>query len=312
VETLAEVGEFNLIERVTKDLVRGPAVSVGPGDDAAVFLINPSADMSTDAMVEGIHFRRDWSSAFDIGRKAVAVSVSDIEAMGATPIALTVAFVGPSDLEADWVADLTAGLSEEADKARVSVVGGDISAGSEIMLTMTVVGELNGAQPITRAGAHVGDAVAICGRLGWSAAGLTVLSRGFRSPRAVVQAYQCPTPPYGAGDEARRFHATSMIDISDGLLADLTHIADASEVTISLDTTKFDVAEPIQAVAQAIGEEPLVFVLTGGEDHVLAATFAPADVPPTWTVVGEVVEAANDRVLVDGNVWDRPNGWTHF
>ncbi|MDR0959515.1 MAG: thiamine-phosphate kinase [Propionibacteriaceae bacterium] len=313
-QTIADLGEFGLIEQITSTLVRGPAVSVGPGDDGAVFLADPPVVASTDVLVEHVHFRRDWVSAYDVGRKAVAVSVSDIEAMGATPVAVLVAFTAPRDLEAAWAIDCMNGIAAECDTARASLVGGDVSSGGEISLAMTIIGSLHGGSPLKRGGAQPGDAVALRGRLGWAAAGLTVLSRGFRSPRAVVHAYQCPEPPYGAGAEAAGHAATSLIDISDGLIADLGHVAAASHVVIDIDTARLLVPDPLVVVAQATGKDPLDFVLTGGEDHALVATFPWGEVPKTWSVIGEV-GAADTRepgVLVDGAEWVGPGGWSHF
>ncbi|MDR0415791.1 MAG: thiamine-phosphate kinase [Propionibacteriaceae bacterium] len=312
--SIADVGEFPLIDRLTADLALGPAVSVGPGDDGAVFLVDNRAVSSIDTYVEGVHFRRDWCAAGDVGRKAVAATVADIEAMGAQPVSLMVAFAAPGDLPADWALELAAGLKEECAKARINLVGGDVSSARDITLSLAAIGELGGREPVLRSGARPGDVLALRGRLGWAAAGLAALRRGFRSPRAVVKAYQCPLPPYGAGAEAAIFGASAMIDISDGLLADLGHIAQASDVTIDLDSSRLEVAEPIQAVSQATGRPPLEFVLTGGEDHALAAAFPFGQVPGGWTVIGRVQDPAGSppTVLVDGQFWGGPAGWTHF
>ncbi|MDR1511869.1 MAG: thiamine-phosphate kinase [Propionibacteriaceae bacterium] len=313
-ETLAQVGEFPLVERVLRDLPQGSAVSVGPGDDGAVFWVDGQAVTSVDVYVEGVHFRRDWSSAQDIGRKAVAASVADLEAMGAYPVALLVGFAAPADLPAEWAEDCVRGLREECAKAGLTLVGGDLSAGRDVTLAMTVVGELRGMQPVLRSGARPGDLVALRGRLGWAAAGLTALSRGFRSPRAAVQAFQCPTPPYGAGAEAAAFGASALVDVSDGLLADLGHVARASDVVIDLESASLEIGDPIRDIARATGREPLEFVLTGGEDHALAGVFPFGQVPREWTVIGRVLdtEGAQAMVTVDGQPWAGPAGWTHF
>ncbi|HNV11312.1 MAG TPA: thiamine-phosphate kinase [Propionibacteriaceae bacterium] len=313
-ETLADVGEFGLIARLTQGLVMPPAVSVGPGDDAAVFLVNGSAVCSTDVLVEGVHFRRDWSSAHDIGRKCVAVNVSDLEAMGATPVTLVVAFSAPPDLPTQWAREFMTGLRQEADLAGVALVGGDMARGRVITIAVTVVGETQGRAPVRRSGAHIGDIVAVKGLLGWSGAGLSVLGRGFRSPRAVVEAHRVPRTPYGSGRTAALAGATAMVDISDGLVADLGHVCRASEVGIDLDTARLVIDEPLRVVGQATGRDPLTFVLAGGEDHALAATFPPGSVPEDWVVIGRVVDPTplgGPCVLVDG---ERPDvaGWDHF
>lgn len=313
--TIGELGEFGLIAQITRRLTMPPAVSVGPGDDAAVFLINGSAVTSVDILVEGVDFRRDWSSPADVGHKCVAVNVADIEAMGATPVAMVLALGVPADLPYSWVKEFMTGVREEAELAGVALVGGDISAARDITVSVTVIGETAGRAPVLRSGARVGQVVAVRGRLGWAAAGLAALARGFRSPRAAVDAARMPQVPYGAGRQAADAGATAMIDVSDGLLADLGHVADASGVAIELESARFTIAEPVQAVAAAIHKDPLGFVLTGGEDNPLAATFDPGKVPAGWDVIGRVVAADPEhgpQVRVDGRVWEGEGGWAHF
>ncbi|MCI1748426.1 MAG: thiamine-phosphate kinase [Acidipropionibacterium sp.] len=313
--TIAEVGEFPLIASLVRDLPSDPAVSVGPGDDGAVFLLDGSAVVSTDVLVEGVHFRRSWSGAEDVGRKSVAVNVADIEAMGAIPAALVVGFSAPGDLPASWAREFMTGLREESARAGVSVVGGDTTAGPVITVSITVIGQTAGIAPVRRDGAVPGDVVAIRGRLGWAAAGLVVLGRGFRSPRAVVDAQRCPEVVYGAGRQAAVAGAHAMIDVSDGLVADLGHIADASGFAINVDTSLLEVAEPITTVGMATGLDPMTWVLGGGEDHALAATFASGAVPEEWQPIGTVLDPKNvpePTVLVDGQPWEHPGGWTHF
>jgi thiamine-monophosphate kinase len=247
----------------------------------------------------------------------VAASVADLEAMGATGVAVLIGLAVPPDLAQLWVDQFSAGARAETERAGVALVGGDVSGSHQIMVSVTVVGQTDGVPPVTRSGAKPGQVVAVCGRLGWAGAGLTALARGFRSPKAVVDAQRCPRVPYGAGRVAAVAGASAMIDISDGLLADLGHIATNSGVTIALDSADFEVADPVRAVAAATGRDPLDFVLTCGEDHALAATFPLGDVPEGWRVVGRVMPPPEDesapQVLVDGIVWasDTP-GWTHF
>jgi len=309
--TVGSLGEFGIISRITHGLPAAPAVSVGPGDDAAVFLVNGSSVTSVDILVEGVHFRRDWVPAEMLGRRAVAVAAADIEAMGAYQAAVLVGLTVPEDIPVAWIDDLAKGIRLECEAAGAALVGGDLTRGRDVVISVTVMGETRGAVPVLRSGAQVGDVVAYRGRLGWSGAGLAVLSRGFRSPRVLVEAYQLPQVPYGAGAEARLSGATAMIDVSDGLLADLGHIADASGVCIDLDTGRFDVPDPLHAVAAATGVDPLRFVLTGGEDHALVATFPLGNVPPEWQVVG-VVTDGDPGVLVDGRTYDANPGWDHF
>lgn len=308
-QTIGDVGEFELIKIITKAQAPGPQVLLGPGDDAAVLAVaSGKVVVSTDVLVEGVHFRGDWSTGFDVGRKAVAASVADLEAMGATPLGLVVGFSAPPSTPMTWVRFFIQGLQQECETAGIPLVGGDITQAEKIILSMTVLGSVERA--VTRAGALAEQVVAIRGRLGWSAAGLAVLGRGFRSPRAVVEAHKTPEMAYGAGLEAAEAGATAMIDVSDGLLADLGHIARASGVAIDVDSSALEVAEPIRAVAAATGKDPLGFLLTGGEDHALAACFAADAVPQGWSVIGRV--SAGEGVTVDGSVWEGTTGFDHF
>ncbi|HEX6246250.1 MAG TPA: thiamine-phosphate kinase [Nocardioidaceae bacterium] len=309
--TLADIGEFGLIDALTERFPQGDDVVLGPGDDAALVSFPDSrVVVSTDLLVEGRHFRRDWASALDIGHKAAAQNLSDINAMGGRATAMTVGLAAPPELPLAWALELAEGIAEEARKVGASVVGGDITSADEIVVAITVLGVLDG-EPVRRSGARPGDVVAIAGRQGWAAAGLAVLARGFRSPRVLVEAHRRPEPPYGQGAVAARAGATAMIDVSDGLVADVGHIAEASGVAIDIDSQAFEVAEPLRAVGAALGADPMRFILTGGDDHALVATFA-ADtrLPDGWTRIGVVAEGAG--VTVDGEEPEGPGGHVHF
>lgn len=314
--TLAETGEFGTIAQVVARFGSTPQVLLGPGDDAAVVRVaGGRAVVTCDVLVEGRHFRRDWSEAADIGARAAAQSLSDVNAMGGRATALVVGLAAPPRTSLAWVLGLADGLAEEADLVGAAVVGGDLTASEDaVVISVTALGEVAG-EAVTRAGARPGDVVAIAGRLGWAAAGLAVLGRGFRSPRVVVEAYRRPQVPYAAGPEAQALGATSLVDVSDGLLADLGHVCSASGVDAALDGSAFTPDEPLQAVGAALGADPLGFVLTGGDDHALVATFPPGTVlPGGWSVVGEMRAPAegHGRVLVDGVVRDGEAGFRHF
>jgi thiamine-monophosphate kinase len=305
------VGEFGLIRRVTAGLTEADSTLLGPGDDAAV-VATPDGRVvaSTDLLVEQRHFRRDWSTANDIGHKAAARSLADIVAMGAVPTALLVGFAAPGTLELEWVDGLVAGLREECADVGAAVVGGDVTAADTITLAITALGDLQGRDAVTLSGARPGDVVAIAGRLGWAAAGFAVLGRGFRSPVQVVNAHRRPEPPYAQGPGAAELGATSMTDISDGLIADLGHIADASGVRIDLRADVIDIPAKLREVGAALNVDPLVWVLTGGDDYALAATFSRGtDLPPEWTIIGAVVDG--EGVRVDGRRW-QVGGHEHY
>ena len=235
-----------------------------------------------DLLVEGRHFRRGWSSAFDIGGKAAAQNLADVAAMGASPTALLVGFATPGDLAVAWAEDLARGIAEECARAGAHVAGGDVSSADSVMIAITALGDLGGREPVTRGGARPGDRLAVAGRLGRSAAGLALLEAGLAETgltetglggagaglagaglagagdrgesaglAGLVASHRRPRPPYPCGPEAADLGATSMIDISDGLLADLSHVADASGVLIDVQTGRLPADPALRAAAEA-------------------------------------------------------------
>ncbi|MEY9861841.1 thiamine-monophosphate kinase [Catenulispora sp. GAS73] len=328
-ETIDDVGEFGLIARVQARLpLTSPDTLVPSGDDAAV-LAAPDGRLaiSTDVLLEGRHFRRDWSSPRDVGHKAAAQNFSDIAAMGGVPTSLLLSMVLPGDLPVAWVEEFAEGVAGECAPLGAIVAGGDMVRGDVITISVTVLGTLEGRAPVLRSGARPGDTVAVAGRLGWSAAGLELLlsgqdphgeagdgaaqaagggtGAGFATsaapqPGDYLIAHRRPSPPYAAGPQAARAGATAMLDVSDGLLADLKHLAVASGVAVDVDSTLLS-ATPGPRLDQ---------ILTGGEDHALVATFA-AEVPEGWRPIGTVYEGAA-AVTVDGKPWEGPGGFSHF
>ncbi len=231
-----------------------PGTLVGIGDDAAVVAAPDGRVVATtDFLLEGRHFRRDWAGPTDIGHRAAVRSLADVAAMGAAATALLVAFAAPPELPASWALDVAGGLSAEAARAGAAVAGGDTARFSSVLLAVTGLGDLRGREPVTRSGARPGDVLATAGALGRSAAGLALLETGWAAPpdpgseppqgtapepgteprpgagqpglAHLVAAHLRPAPPYDAGPEAAALGATAMIDVSDGLLADLGHIA---------------------------------------------------------------------------------------
>ncbi|MDQ1668736.1 MAG: thiamine-monophosphate kinase [Actinomycetota bacterium] len=310
--TVGELGEFALIDAITARLGSSAAVLLGPGDDAAIVAAPDGRVVaSTDVLVEGRHFRRNWSDARDVGHRAAAANLSDIAAMGAVPTALLVGLATPPDLPASWALELAEGLREECDLVGASVAGGDVVRSDTLVISVTALGSLEGRAPVTRSGAQPGDLVAVAGRLGWAAAGLAVLTRGFRSPRVLVDALRRPAPPYAEGPRAAALGATAMVDVSDGLVSDLGHIAVASGVALRLSSDAFHVPQEFVDTARALNADPMAWLLAGGDDHALAATFPPdVDLPMAWSVVGRVEDG--EGLLVDGEPYAGPGGWTSF
>jgi thiamine-monophosphate kinase len=299
--TARQTGEFGLIALVVERLGTAPQVLLGPGDDAAVVSApDGRVVITTDLLVEGVHFRREWSSPYDVGRKAAAANLADVMAMGGTGTALLVGLSGPPDLPLDWALGLADGLRDEAALVGAVVVGGDTTAGERIVVAVTALGDLGGRDAVTRAGAQPGDVVVVAGRLGTSAAGLVLLEQGERSGE-LVDAHRRPRPPYALGPALAKAGASSMCDISDGLVADAGHLAAASGVTLHLSSMLLREAAP---------DVDLQHVLTGGEDHGLVATVPPGTpLPDGVSVIGRV-EAGGGTVLLDGE--PVTGGWEHF
>lgn len=331
---LQDLSEGELLERIFPILggTTGPArVLLGPGDDAAV-LEAPSGGvvLTTDSMVRGRDWLDEWSSAAEVGCKVVAQNIADIAAMGAHPSGLLVALAADPATEVDWVTGLAEGIGAAAHEAGAPVLGGDLSSAGEgaVIVAITALGDLGGREPVRRDGAGVGDLVAVRGTLGRSGGGLQLLlagrgrghldgalpeeaDEGRRAVDLLCRVHRTAgSPPWRAGPQAALAGATSMIDLSDGLVRDLRRVARASGVGIDLgrDALTEAAAGPL---ARALGEEEaLRQVLSGGEEHSLVATFPAGRVPADWQVIGRCTPGAGE-VLLEGKV-PEVVGWDHF
>ncbi|MGC5222507.1 thiamine-phosphate kinase [Micromonospora sp. DT81.3] len=319
---VGELSEGEILRRILSRLTSVPGVDVGPGDDAAV-LAAPGGSVvaTTDTLVHGPDFRLAWSSGFDLGWKAAAVNLADIAAMGARPTALLVALAMPNDTRASFVEQVADGLRAacEALAPGCGVVGGDLTVSDTLTIAVTALGALDGRPPLLRSGARVGDVVAVAGELGVAARGLEALFRVFvdaaGAPAPVdpdvladlpdaadvgaIVAQLRPEPPVSLGALAATHGATAMMDVSDGLVLDATRMADASLVTIEIDTGRLG-ADAHRA-------------LHGGEDHALLGTFpADAGLPEGFRPIGRVLPCGEVPVLVDGAPYQGVGGWDPY
>lgn len=318
--TVADLSEQQLLARIFPHLPAGTHTLLGPGDDAAM-LAAPDGRyvVSTDVLVEDRHFRRGWSSGEDVGWRAAMQNLADVAAMGAVPTALVVALVVPGDLPVAWVEGLACGLGAACATVGAGVVGGDLSGGDQVVIAVTVHGDLAGRAPVLRSGARPGDVLALAGTLGRSAAGLALLDAGSGADPAMIEVYRRPRPPLAAGPAAARAGATAMLDVSDGLLRDAGRLAAAGGVVLDVGAAADALADDLAALApaaRALGVDPVVWALTGGEDHGLLATFPPGSVPDGFRVLG-VVRAPGEEygagtVLVGGVRQSGSPGWDHF
>ncbi|YAL82389.1 thiamine-phosphate kinase [Dermacoccaceae bacterium W4C1] len=312
--TLADVSEEELLTQVFPVLPVTDRLLVPPGDDAALLRVQgPGAVLTTDTMIRGTDWLDEWSSAADVGAKVVAQNLADVAAMGAAPTGLTVTLIADPATEVAWVLDFAAALGRAAASAEVAVVGGDLSSAPAgvLMVSVTAVGELpDGESPVLRSGARAGDVVAVAGTLGTAAAGLEALRRGQIDGVAapLVAAQRTPTPPVAEGAAARAAGASSMIDLSDGLVRDAGRLAAASSVALHLDGA--ELAHDLERVAAVLGQETARdCVFGGGEEHSLLATFPGALPGPAWRAIGEV--RAGTGVWLDGKPAPT-GGWDHF
>lgn len=320
-ETLAELGESQALKRTVSRLRPSEYELVGSGDDSALIMADGSFLVSTDTLVENHDFRLDFSSGFDLGYKAVATNLADIAAMGGTPTALVVAVVVPGSTKISFLENFADGLQAACDElgSRVGVVGGDLAAGENLIISVTVHGRLDEVAPVLRSGAQPGDLVAVCGNLGRAACGLELILSG--KPELVsayddfVSSQLRPKPPINQGVVAARAGASAMLDISDGLITDAWRIARASSVSIELTGAELKGYQAmLELPAQALGQNPEHWVLQGGEDHALLATFPPgAQLPKSFKAIGRVIESASPGVYLDGELiqglgWDSIRG----
>ncbi|WP_291040029.1 AIR synthase related protein [Herbiconiux sp.] len=377
-ETLASVGEGEVLRRIFPRLPHADAELLGPGDDAAVVAAPDGRyAVTTDMMIHGPDFRLAWSTPHDLGWKAAMSNLADVAAMGARPTALVVAIAAPLETPVEVLLGIADGLRDACALAApgCGVVGGDLSVSATLTLAVTAFGDLGGRAPVTRSGARPGDVVAVAGPLGQAGAGIWLLFRDGVAPaprsaplprygalleaadselgaessrsstggqdpvaagaarepdaaagRAVraahpdlVEAQLAPRAPIGFGTAAAEAGATAMLDVSDGLVLDARRLAVASGCAVSFDPAA--IAREARALIDTdavVGDRAADFVLSGGEDHALLATF-PADVPlpPGFRALGTVVEAASaPGGRPDALIGDRPHsalgGWDPY
>ena len=322
--TLGELGEFGIIDRIKKVLPAADTVVEGIGDDCAVVRAGDRLLLlSCDAAVEGVHFDRRYATGEEIGRKAATAALSDIAAMGGFARFALVTLAAPNDTEADFVEALFTGIADAVDACAAVVVGGDMTSNPNgLIIDITVIGEIEpGCRYVLRRGAKAGDAIAVTGFPGDSAAGLDALQNGIDTyvlPHIHLHPYARILEGYWFA-ECAPVHA--MIDCSDGLLQDIGHVATASKLGADIDRAKLPHSEPLSRYAASQGRPEEDFILGGGEDYelivaieseaaaALAADFKKAFGRPL-TIIGAFSQA-HRNVLVDGTI-PAPTGYQHF
>jgi thiamine-monophosphate kinase len=293
------MGEFELLAKLRERLPQpGPRVAVAAGDDAAVTVPGGATATSVDALVEGVHFRREEAPLSLVGRKALASALSDLAAMGAEPGEAYIVLGAPPDLGEDDFLELVDGIAALAAETGTTVAGGDVTRAPVLTLSVTVVGHASSAERmIVRGGAEEGDLLVLTGEIGGAAAGRLLLDRPELAgavPDATAERLRsrqlAPTPRLGAGRALAAAGARAMIDLSDGLAGDAAHLARASGAGLRIDAASLPLAKGVAEVAAAAGRDPLELAASGGEDYELLAALPADRLAEASTRIGEAAE----------------------
>ncbi|MEX2107868.1 MAG: thiamine-phosphate kinase [Solirubrobacterales bacterium] len=323
------MSEFELLARVRERLpAPGPRVLTGSGDDAAITLPGGVTATSVDALVEGVHFRREHSSLAQIGHKALATALSDLAAMAAGPGEAYVVLGVPTDLDEDGCIEVLDGIVALASATGTSLVGGDVTRAPVLMLAVTVVGHSSSPEElVTRSGAQPGDALVLTGEIGAAAAGLALLEQpgaGDAVPASTAERLRArhlePQPRIEAGRALAQAGATAMIDLSDGLGGDGSRLAEASGVGLRVNTGSLPIADGVGELAAATGQEAARLAVSGGEDYELLATLPPDRFESArsavekaggiaLTKIGEAIEGEGVEIRLPGGELLKPSGF---
>ena len=325
------MGEFGLIDKI-KSIVGRPGHKVikGIGDDCAV--IDASGKklllLTTDLLVEGVHFRKDFIAPEKLGRKALAVNISDVAAMGGKPLYALLSLAAPREIDVAYIDDIVSGIAAMAVESEVELVGGDVSLSSQtIVINIALIGEVDGDNALYRSGAAPGQAIFVTGQLGASAAGLDILNRGVRIEKyaSLIDSHISPRPHLKEAEILSSSGVVaSLIDVSDGLVSDLGHICQESKVGAILKQTELPIPDKCRQYCEDFKLNPLSFALYGGEDYVLLGTI------PDHSFYGlrELMKSRGCMLYVIGKVTDEsgirlqgesgiirevaPGGYDHF
>jgi thiamine-monophosphate kinase len=329
-----QLTEDELIAAVTKVLSGdAPGVLVGPGDDAAV--VEPGQGplvVTTDMLLEGVHFELAAIAPADLGAKAIVVNVSDVAAMGGSPRYAVVSLGLPPTVETAWVIELYGGMRAACDEYALSLVGGDTNRADVVAISVTVIGEVAPGAAVTRDGARPGDLIGVTGSLGAAAGGFVLsrlhpsrLGRALGEPwgRTLLEALHRPVARVGEGQALARAGATAMMDLSDGLAKDLSRLCAASGCGARVRLDEVPVSDALRRAGDALGVDPTTLALSGGEDYELLATLDATAFDRardelrerfgvTLTEVGVIIEEGVVVVDAGGERPLEPSGWDHF
>lgn len=314
------MNEFNLIKQLSALVpTAGKGVAIGIGDDAAVIETNnKKLVVTTDSLVEHVHFERSWFTPKQLGERLVAVTISDIAAMGGNPKYILISLTIPPLLPPQFIQQLYKGIGVVCRKYSSVVIGGNISKGNQLAFSATAIGEIS--KPIVRSGAQVGDALLVTGILGDAAGGLFILRNKLKE-KTLIKKWVSPTPRIEEGKVIAKY-ATAMIDISDSLSNDLLHLCEQSRVGVTLFTNAILLSKALKKAVQ----NPLDFAINGGEDYELLFTAQKNSVEQivkevakrtktTVTVIGEIIAKEQGHWIINPNGTKGKliaKGWNHL
>jgi len=337
-ERVGDIGEFGLIRRISdllnREGIRSERVTLGIGDDTASFLPRPGYEIlvTCDCMVEGRHYLPKYIRPFDLGRRAMALNVSDIGAMGGKPLYALISLGLKAEILVQDIEEMYRGFLTELNPFGASIIGGNLTqSGNGVFIDITLIGEVEQGRAVRRSGAKPGDAIFVTGYPGQAAAGLQLLllapDKSKLLGHPLVQIYNTPSHRAQLGEAiAKAGWATAMIDTSDGFLGDLGHICEESGVGAELFQAKLPVSENLREAAPVLQRDPYDFILGDSDDYELVITCQPQNVallrstvtrccPVPLTEVGKITGAAREMILImpDGERRPvKPASWDHF
>ncbi|MFC1711133.1 thiamine-phosphate kinase [Patescibacteria group bacterium] len=272
---LSDIGEFGLIKLLVDKIQPSKMLDGGIGDDVAI--VKHSANkwllLTTDSLIEDSHFKKNWFKPFSLGKKAAAINLSDISSKGGTPKYALISLGLPFDLKTSFVDKLYDGLISEFSKAKVQIVGGNITRSTKILIDIFLVGEIKPKMAVLRSTAKIGDLVLHTGFLGEARAGFKILEKGLQKESSLLERFLKPKPRLKEGQIlAERKLVSSMMDISDGLWQDLGMLCQASSVGVELWQNKIFLSEKLKKAGKILNMDPLKLALQGGEDYELLFT----------------------------------------
>ncbi len=310
---ISDIGEFGLIDRITRK-TKDESVLVGIGDDAAVIETKKGMQvLTTDCLVEGDHFHREWFSAKQIGMKSIEINVSDVAAMGAVPRYALVSLALPNDLDVKFVEEIYKGMWASCDNYKIDIIGGNMAHSDKIVLSITLIGEIDKKNLSLRARAKPGDLIFVSGHLGNGRAGLQVFQHNLKGFNEVRNLYLEPKAKLHTALTIAPY-VNAMIDVSDGLAPEIHHICEQSTCGAILFKDNIPISDEVRAVAKVLDEDAYQYALFGGEDFELVFTVSQEHLDYiTGFLVGEITKKKEVLLSSQGKETAlKKSGYDHF